>query len=362
MIQSLYTGLSSLLSNQKALDVTSHNIANVNTEGYSKQNVEFKTLFPKKELNKEIGNGVTIASIERSFDPYLFKNIKNSTMENSSNQKEFETIEGISKDISVEKETLTSLLDKFFNNVEKIAENPEDLSLKASAKIYGNSLIERKGVINNIFDTYIDNLNKEKNSLFDKSVELQDQLTKISKEITIQEAGKYNSANDLRDKRDMIEKELSSIGNFNSYNDNENYIFEFDENNGTLNGINNSIKNLNTLKSKFNETFSPLENKMNNFFKDNMKDPNTLINWYYDNNENFNDYFSSINTQKESFENKTAMSEMILGNYNKQNEKNKVNLDEEMVNLIKYQRAYEAAAKVIQTSDEILKTTLSLKS
>ena len=39
-----------------------------------------------------------------------------------------------------------------------------------------------------------------------------------------------------------------------------------------------------------------------------------------------------------------------------------VSLDEELTNLIKYQRAYQAAAKMVTTADELLQTLLSLKS
>jgi len=46
---------------------------------------------------------------------------------------------------------------------------------------------------------------------------------------------------------------------------------------------------------------------------------------------------------------------------NKDDNISKVNPDEEMVNMMKYQRSYEANAKVIQTMDEILKTTIELK-
>jgi len=38
-----------------------------------------------------------------------------------------------------------------------------------------------------------------------------------------------------------------------------------------------------------------------------------------------------------------------------------VSLDDEMVNLIKYQRSFEAAAKVVQSVDELFDTLLSLK-
>ena len=51
MLQGLYTGLSGLISNRKALDVTSNNIANVNKKGYTKQRVNFANNPIKKEGN-----------------------------------------------------------------------------------------------------------------------------------------------------------------------------------------------------------------------------------------------------------------------------------------------------------------------
>ena len=37
-----------------------------------------------------------------------------------------------------------------------------------------------------------------------------------------------------------------------------------------------------------------------------------------------------------------------------------VSLDEEMINLVKFQTAYDAAAKLVTTADELLQTVLSL--
>lgn len=75
-----------------------------------------------------------------------------------------------------------------------------------------------------------------------------------------------------------------------------------------------------------------------------------------------NNIVNTFDTMIENLKEQKEYSSMIMENLEKLNEKNGVSLDKEMVNLLRYQRAYEAAAKVIQTSDEILKTTLSLKS
>ena len=61
MADMLGTGLSSLRALQRALDTTAHNIANVSTPGYSRQNVQFQTRTPSVSGSSWIGNGVDVA-------------------------------------------------------------------------------------------------------------------------------------------------------------------------------------------------------------------------------------------------------------------------------------------------------------
>ena len=58
MADLLGTGLSSLRALQRALDTTAHNIANVSTEGYTRQRVDFATRKPQAYGTNWIGSGV----------------------------------------------------------------------------------------------------------------------------------------------------------------------------------------------------------------------------------------------------------------------------------------------------------------
>jgi len=208
----------------------------------------------------------------------------------------------------------------------------------------------------------IENLKKQKVTTNTNATSFIKELEDITKKINIQESITNTKANELRDRRDTIEKELSTLGEFKSFNDNQEYTFEFKEKGGMNEGIDKSIETLTTLKNSFNTTFDKFENQANEFFDNTMNEPNTLIEWSYDNKDMINTFFNGINATKETMQSQKEYSSMIMENLEKLNEKNEVSLDKEMVNLLRYQRAYEAAAKVIQTSDEILKTTLSLKS
>ncbi len=64
----LSNGVSGLLAFQRALDTTAHNIANVGTEGYSRQRVEFGARVPTLFGDNYLGNGVQIDSVRRMYD------------------------------------------------------------------------------------------------------------------------------------------------------------------------------------------------------------------------------------------------------------------------------------------------------
>ena len=65
------SGLSGLLAFQRALDTTSHNIANASTEGYVRQRVEFGTRPASPFSNGWIGNGVDVQTVRRQVDDFM---------------------------------------------------------------------------------------------------------------------------------------------------------------------------------------------------------------------------------------------------------------------------------------------------
>ena len=65
------TAISGLLSFQRAMTTTSHNIANVNTPGYSRQRVDFATRPPFPTGSGFLGNGVETTGVQRSYNQFL---------------------------------------------------------------------------------------------------------------------------------------------------------------------------------------------------------------------------------------------------------------------------------------------------
>src|SRR3546814_1205227 len=68
MADILATGSSALLAYQAALNTTSHNIANANTAGYSRQRVDLVSKLGDGSGSGYIGNGVDVDSVQRITD------------------------------------------------------------------------------------------------------------------------------------------------------------------------------------------------------------------------------------------------------------------------------------------------------
>ena len=77
----LYTGVQSLLAQQRGIEVAGHNIANVNTPGYSRQTVNLQTTMPVATSQGMIGTGVTARDSQRVYDRFVGLQIENANEE-----------------------------------------------------------------------------------------------------------------------------------------------------------------------------------------------------------------------------------------------------------------------------------------
>ena len=275
MLQSIFNGLSSLINHQRAMDITSHNISNSEVSGYSKQRVNLEDNFTRRDGNHEVGVGVHTHSVTRMHNAMLFDRVLDSTSNNASSNEEFVHLQRVEDALvgdGLDGNTMGELTDKFFNDVQLLASEPDNLSLKANVKISGEELIDRAGRVNSVFNDYKIGLNEEKDLLLKEAqgyMQEIDSLTKgIQKVEAFNETETYEKthANDLRDKRDLLELKLSEIGNFQSTEGKPyEYNYSFEENGGRLEGIENARKAINNLQTSFNNSFGPLGNKIEEY-------------------------------------------------------------------------------------------------
>ena len=215
----LNVGKRSLVTQQKAINVTGHNIANANTPGYTLQRVNLTTNEPISVWPGMVGTGVKAAEIERVYDRFLGAQInnQNQSMERWNAQKSaLERVELVLDESSGA--GLSQAMNEFWNAWQELANNPEghvermDLLAKTETmtttfnKIYADLQQIQKDIDTSIEGT-IDGINL-----------ISEQIADLNQKIAQTEVSGQN-ANDYRDRRDLLLKELSSLVDINSFED-----------------------------------------------------------------------------------------------------------------------------------------------
>jgi flagellar hook-associated protein 1 len=128
MADLLSTGISGLLAFQRELDVTSHNISNVATDGYSVQRADLVTNVAQPYGSGWVGSGVSVSTITRSYDQALAQQVRSSS---SSYQRsnEFSTDATQVANLFGDSTTgLSATLQKFTTAVQDMANAPTTLA------------------------------------------------------------------------------------------------------------------------------------------------------------------------------------------------------------------------------------------
>ncbi len=203
------TSVSGLLASQRALATTGHNISNVNTEGYSRQFVDFSTRTPSVSGQGFIGNGVQTDSVRRMFDQSLETSLQKHIAE-------FERLDTLAAFngrvdnlLADEDAGLGPALNRFFDALQDAANDPTSNAARQVMLSEAESLAGRFDLINQ----RLEELERDANNRIQLGVgeinELADSIARLNQEI-IQAQGKTGQPpNDLLDQRDQLIKQLS---------------------------------------------------------------------------------------------------------------------------------------------------------
>ncbi len=200
-----------LLTHQLNLQTTGHNVANVNTEGYSRQSVTLKPQFPNPTAIGPVGNGVTATDVVRAYDRFINSTLvaKQSDLSGlKTRQSGMKTIESLLNE--VDETGLYHQLNEFWNAWDDVANNaegiPERMTLIERAKLLVNGIRDR---YNNLLKLS-ENVNMNLEQTVKDVNQTVDQIAELNVEIVAMEANGHQ-ANDLRDQRDNLLKKLSGL-------------------------------------------------------------------------------------------------------------------------------------------------------
>ncbi len=208
LMAALTSGRTALQTNQKAIEITGLNVANVNTEGYSRQTAN---LTPYPALNFGdffIGTGVTVGSIERSHDIFLAGQINDKAADVGLESSMANPLAELERVFNISDGSLSDEFDQFFDSWRQLSTNPgseveRQLVLQRGdliGKAFGNMYQETQGVVKNVNTTILSKIDGV-NLAVDEIANLNNRISAL--EVAGQEA------NSDRDRRDMLLKQLS---------------------------------------------------------------------------------------------------------------------------------------------------------
>lgn len=221
LFQGLEIGRRALLTHQLTLQTIGHNIANVNTPGYTRQRVNIIATRPEYNTLGTIGTGVTVANIRHIRDLFLgeqYRQENKSLGEWSYKEKILSEIESLFNEPN--DSTLSDLLNSFWGSWSDLSDNPDSASTRSQ-------ILGQADMLANGFHQLANQLNRQRDSIDRDLVNLTAEVNRLTTEIArtnLQikslELGNVK-ANDLRDNRDLLLDKLSTIIDVNSI-ENEN--------------------------------------------------------------------------------------------------------------------------------------------
>jgi flagellar hook-associated protein 1 len=209
MADMLGTGLSSLRALQRALDTTAHNIANVSTEGYTRQRVDFATRKPQAYGPNWVGSGVDAKQVRRVYDQFLAEQVRSSggTLARlDAFASQAERLDNLLGDTS---NGLSASLQGFTDAINEISSTPSSISARQVLLAQGRALVGRL----QSYDARLREMSADVDSrLAGEAGEisvLAQGVAKLNGEISVAVQQTGQPPNDLLDARDRLIDQLS---------------------------------------------------------------------------------------------------------------------------------------------------------
>ncbi len=223
-LQGLQTALSGLMAEQVALDTTGNNIANANTEGYSRETALLEPNPPtpipaisaQTGEGAQLGAGVTVATITRIRNGYLDSQYRTQNSSLGAATAEAEVLERAQSAFNEPSSAgIATQLSKFWSAWNSLAENPSSGPAKEVVVAAGKQLATTFNELSSQLSTFATQAGEEYNSLAGPSGEVEDdanQLAQLNRQIKLaEEAGQ--PPNDMLDRRDLLLDKLSGLAN-----------------------------------------------------------------------------------------------------------------------------------------------------
>lgn len=219
LMGSLYVGASGLQTSQNALNTTAHNLSNVDTTGYTRQQVQLSakryvtlSVNPDSVNNKQTGLGVTYSRVKQIRDYFLDKTYRKESGRSMFYEVSTEVMEEVESQLGeMNGEAFQTTIEDFWTAIQELAKDPASSVTQGLLVQRASEFVERANTVYEGLASYQDNLNTQIKTYVDKINNYGNQLLYLNDKIKAIEAGGIEHANDLRDTRNQILDELAEL-------------------------------------------------------------------------------------------------------------------------------------------------------
>ncbi|MBB2495876.1 flagellar hook-associated protein FlgK [Aquipseudomonas ullengensis] len=210
MADLLSIGLSGLSANKTSLAVTGHNITNVNTPGFSRQDTVQATRTPQFSGAGYIGSGTTLVDVRRIYNEFLTTQVRSSTALNSDVTAYLDQINQLDSLLAGSTTGVTPGMQKLFAALQTAAEDPANIPARQLVLSEAEGLSKR---FNTIYDRLYEQnafINKQLSAVTDQVNQLATSIAGYNNAIAVAGAN-GQQPNDLLDAREEAVRQLSEF-------------------------------------------------------------------------------------------------------------------------------------------------------
>lgn len=220
LFSGLYVGKSGLQSAQNALNTVAHNLSNINTSGYVRQQVaktdiNYNTISTTPAIsNMQIGQGVQYSECRHIRDEFLDKMYRAESGRSDFYETSYSAILEI-EDILGELDgaAFKESVEGLWTAMEELSKSPNDSTYISLFVQKCTGFAENATAVYKSFIEYQDNLNLQVKDMVNEMNEIGERIVWLNNEIAQIEVGGLEHANDLRDERDLLIDTLAGFGN-----------------------------------------------------------------------------------------------------------------------------------------------------
>ena len=204
-------GSSALNSLQRAISTTGNNIANVNTEGYSRQQVEFSSRTPDYIGGLALGTGVEVSAIRRAYDQFLTADVQARTSSSSYYNLYAGTAEQIDNLMADPATSIASAMDQFFASMEAVANSPASQPERQVMLAEAQTLASRFNYVDSRLSELAEDMNQRMSVFVEDINRHLSDVAKLNEQIERLQRSAGGSPNELLDQRDKTLEDLSKL-------------------------------------------------------------------------------------------------------------------------------------------------------